>query len=121
VSQLNSPTDRAHEVLTEIVEHKGTATVPEEHKTSSLTMKELEIAIHTLIQRKSPGKYAITNDMLKRLWPVAETTLLKLMNTIWKRGIVPQVWKWMEAKVVRILPKRQRQTRPKKSTDPPAS
>jgi hypothetical protein len=49
--------------------------------TSSLTMKELEAAIHTLKLRDSPGKDGITNDMLKRLGLVAKTTPLKIMKT----------------------------------------
>jgi hypothetical protein len=63
-------------------------------------MKELETAIHTLKQRKPPGRDGITNDMVKRLVPVAKTKLLKTMNTSWKQGIVPQVWK--KAKMVPI-------------------
>jgi hypothetical protein len=60
---------------------------------SSLTMKELEIDIHPLKQRKSPGPDGVTNDMLRRPQPVAKDVLLKLMNTSCRRGVVPQVWK----------------------------
>jgi hypothetical protein len=80
----------------------GAAKAPEEHMSSSLTMKELEIAIHSLKQRKSSGPDGVTNNMLRRLEPVAKA-VLKLMNTIWRRGIVPQVWK--EAKMVPITKK----------------
>jgi hypothetical protein len=66
------------------------ATAPEEHMSSNLTMKELEIAIHSLKQR----------NMLRRLGPVTKAVLLKLMNSSWRREIVPQVWK--EAKMVPI-------------------
>jgi hypothetical protein len=38
--------------------------------------------------------------MLRRLGPVAKAALFELMNTSWRRGIVPQVWK--EAKMVPI-------------------
>jgi hypothetical protein len=41
--------------------------------------------------------------MLKRLGPDAKTTLLKIMNTSWKQGIVPQVWK--KSKIV-CIPKK---------------
>jgi hypothetical protein len=74
-------------------------------------MKELELAIHSLKQRKSPGPDGVTNDMLRRLGPVAKTVFFKLMNTSWRRGIVPQVWK--EAKIVPI-PKKDKDKRPKK-------
>jgi hypothetical protein len=103
VSQLNMSPERKHEVLTEIEEHKGTATALKVNMACGLTMKELEAAIHSLKLRKSPGKDGITNDMLKRLRPVATTKLLKIMNISWKREIVPQVWK--EAKMVPFLKK----------------
>jgi hypothetical protein len=49
------------------------ATAPEEHMSSSLTMKELELASHSLKQWKSLGPDGVTNDMLRRLGPVAKS------------------------------------------------
>jgi hypothetical protein len=54
VSQIPIPPERAQEVFAETEVLMGAATAPEEHMSSSLTMKELEIAIHSLKQRKSP-------------------------------------------------------------------
>jgi hypothetical protein len=85
------PPERAQEVSAETEVLTGAATAPEEHMSSSLTMRELEIAIHSLKQRKSPGPDGVTNDMLRRLGPVAKVVLLKLMNSSWSLGIVPGV------------------------------
>jgi hypothetical protein len=99
-SQINIPPERAQYVSAEIEALTGAARAPEEHMSSNLTMKELEIAIHSLKQKKSPGPDGVTNDMLRRLGLVAKAVLLKLMNTSWRRGIVPQACK--EAKMVPI-------------------
>jgi hypothetical protein len=72
VSQIPIPPERAQEVFAETEVLMGAATAPEEHMTSNLTIKELEIAIHSLKQRKSPGPDGVTNDMLRRLRPVAK-------------------------------------------------
>jgi hypothetical protein len=55
---------------------KGTGTAPEEHMSSSLTIKGLELAIHSLKHRKPPGSDGVTNEMLRRLGPVAKAVLL---------------------------------------------
>ena len=110
MSQIPIPPEREQEVVAETELLMGAATAPEEHMSSSLTMKELEAAIQTLKQRKSPGPDGVTNDMLRRLGPVAKTVLLKLMNQSWRRGIVPQVWK--ESKMVPIPKKGKDKTDP---------
>jgi hypothetical protein len=48
MSQLNIPPERKDKAITEKEVPKKTATAPKEHMTSSLIMKELEAAIHTL-------------------------------------------------------------------------
>jgi hypothetical protein len=108
VSQIPIPTERAQVIFAETEVILGAETASEEHMSSKLTMKELDIAIHSLRQRKSLGPDCVTNDMLRRLGPVAKVVLLKLMNTSWQRGIVPQVWK--EAKMVHI-PKKKRKNK----------
>jgi hypothetical protein len=76
VSQIPIPPAREQEVFAETEVLMGAATAPEEHMSSSLTMKELELAIHSLKQRKSPGPDGVTNQMLKRLGPVAKRSSL---------------------------------------------
>jgi hypothetical protein len=39
----------------------------EDHMSETLTMQEMEKALHSLKKRKSPGKDGITNEMLIRL------------------------------------------------------
>ena len=110
VSQILIPPDREQEVTAEAELLRSAATAPEEHMSSSLTMRELEAAIQTLKQRKSPGPDGVTNDMLRRLGPVARRVLLKLMNQSWRRGVVPQVWK--ESRMVPIPKKGKAKTDP---------
>lgn len=57
------------------------------------TKEEMEEAIKTLNSRTSPGPDNITNEMLMHLGKAAKRKLLKILNSSWKMGKVPQAWK----------------------------
>jgi hypothetical protein len=84
VSQIPILPARKQEVFAETEVLMGWTTAPKEHMSSSLTMKKREMAIHSLKQRKSQGPDGVTNDMLRRLGPVAKA-VLKSMNTSWRQ------------------------------------
>ncbi|KAK3772626.1 hypothetical protein RRG08_006757 [Elysia crispata] len=64
---------------------------------------ELEDALKTLKDKKSPGPDKITNEMLKHMGAKAKSKLIGLYSNSWKEGIVPQ--KWREAVMVPIYKK----------------
>ena len=67
---------------------------------STFTLQDLEKAIGTLKDCKSPGPDKITNEMIKHLGPKAKKVLLEIFNKSWKSGQVPQSWR--EAHMVPI-------------------
>ena len=60
---------------------------------SDFTMEELVREIQALKLKKSGGPDGITNEMLKHLGPVARAALLRLINSSWREGSVPQEWR----------------------------
>ena len=65
----------------------------EEVMTSAFTDKELEEAMQSLKLKKSPGPDGITNEMILHLGENSKKVLLKIFNSSWKTGSVPQYWK----------------------------
>ena len=56
-------------------------------------IRELNLAIKKLKNKKAPGVDGVTNDMLKHLGPRAKSTLLKIFNSSWHSGKFPTRWK----------------------------
>ena len=75
----------------------------EEVMTSAFTAKELEEALQRLKLKKSPGPDGITNEMILHLGEKSKEVLLKIFNSSWKTGSVPQCWK--EADMIPIQKK----------------
>ena len=69
------------------------ATSAEAHLSAGFSAAELAEALSSLKAKKSPGRDGVTNEMLQHLGPKATASLLKLFNTSWKKGQVPQAWK----------------------------
>ena len=82
---------------------------------STFSLQELEKAIGTLKDCKSPGPDKITNEMIKHLGPKAKKVLLEIFNKSWKSGQVPQTWR--EAHMVQIHKKGKDKTK-LEATDP---
>ena len=57
------------------------------------SLQELNDALESLKNNKSPGPDKITNEMLQHLGPIAKAKLLEIYNNSWKKGQVPQIWK----------------------------
>ena len=57
------------------------------------TCKELEDALSSLKQKKSPGPDQITNEMSQHLGPKAKKKLIQLFSKSWRTGMVPQGWR----------------------------
>ena len=100
ISKVHIPKTRKEDVLKETKLLQDVPTVPEENMTSPLTSAELEKAVLSLKKNKSPGRDAITNEMIQHLGTKARSVLLKILNKSWKEGTVPQTWK--EATMVPI-------------------
>lgn len=66
---------------------------PSEIMTSAFSDKELEEAMQNLKLKKSPGPDGITNEMILHLGMKSKKVLLKIFNSSWKTGSVPQCWK----------------------------
>ena len=56
-------------------------------------MRELNLAIKKLKNKKSPGADGITNEMLKHLGPSTKNILLQVFNSSWHSGKFPSRWK----------------------------
>jgi ribonuclease HI len=99
VSNLDVPEERKKQVKDEINVLRQQEDAPE-YMNSTLSLQELEKAIGTLKDCKSPGPDKITNEMLKHMGPKAKRVLLEIFNKSWKSGHVPQAWR--EAHMVPI-------------------
>ena len=73
---------------------------PPEYTNCPFNTKEFEEALKTLNDKKSPGPYKITNEILEHLGTKAKFKLLGIFNNSWKTGHVPQSWR--EADMVPI-------------------
>ena len=89
VSNLDVPEERKKQVKDEINVLRQQEDAPE-YMNSTLSLQELEKAIGTLKDCKSPGPDKITNEMLKHMGPKAKRVLLEIFNKSWKSGHVPQ-------------------------------
>ena len=101
VSRLEIPAERkaaVHEMKQQLPDDP-----PEEIMMSSFTIEEMEEAIRSLSIKKSPGPDCITNEMILHLGMKSKEILLKIFNTSWKNGSVPQIWR--EAEMIPILKK----------------
>lgn len=99
VSNINIPDDRKREVHDDR-RNTDQARPEEECMNKPFNMRELEEAMKTLREKKSPGPDKITNDMLLHLGTRAKKKLLDLFNNSWETGNVPQCWR--EADVIPI-------------------
>ena len=61
--------------------------------TDPFHMRELNLAIKKLKNKKAPGVDGVTNDMLKHLGPTAKNILLKIFNSSWHSGKFLTSWK----------------------------
>lgn len=93
ISKLHIPEDRNLEMKAELQILQDTPTVPEANMMCPFTAAEFEKAVHSLKKNKSPGKDAITNEMIQHLGPKARMVFLKILNKSWMEGITPQTWK----------------------------
>ena len=62
---------------------------PPEYMNCPFNIKEIEEALNTLNNKKSPGPDKITNEMLEKLGNKAKSKLLGIFNKSWKTGHVP--------------------------------
>ena len=93
------PNNRKQQVHDEIKNHQTDQDSPE-CMNCPFNTKELEEALKTLQNKKSPGPDKITNEMLAHLGTNAKFKLLGICNNSWKAGHVPQSWR--EAHMVPI-------------------
>ena len=99
VTNINIPEDRKQQVHDER-RHLKDQEPQEECMNKPFCMRELEDAMKTLNEKKSPGPDKVTNEMLLHLGTRAKNKLLDLFNNSWKTGHVPQIWR--EADMVPI-------------------
>ena len=66
---------------------------PDEVMMTSFTMEEMEEDMKSLKSKKSPGPDCITNEMILHLGRKSKEILLKIFNTSWKTGSIPQAWR----------------------------
>ena len=60
---------------------------------SPLSYEELNSALSNLKLKKSPGRDAITNEMIVNLGQPALHKLLDIFYKTWQEGILPQIWR----------------------------
>nr|KAG5696480.1 hypothetical protein BaRGS_016519 [Batillaria attramentaria] len=92
ISNLEVPPEHRaamHRALGELHEEEP----QEEIMTTPFTEKELEEALQSLNLKKSPGPDGITNEMILHLGMKSKAVLLKIFNSSWKTGSVPQCWR----------------------------
>lgn len=65
----------------------------EENMEKPFTETEFQLALAKLNPKKSPGPDRITNEMLQHLGIKAQRKLLNVINSSWKSGCVPQIWR----------------------------
>nr|KAG5704148.1 hypothetical protein BaRGS_009678 [Batillaria attramentaria] len=99
VSNISAPQDRKQEVHDAIKNCQSNHDSPE-YMNKPFTMTELNDAVRTLKEKKSPGPDKVTNEMLEHLGTKAKAKLLAVFNNSWKTGHVPQSWR--EADMVPI-------------------
>ena len=91
ISSLEVPTERKEaiqEAMRQLPEDP-----PEEVMMTSFTMEEMEEAMTSLKAKKSPGPDCVTNEMILHLGKKSKEILLKIFNTSWNNGSIPQVWR----------------------------
>ena len=89
------PSERKKEVQAELNHQKtnSDAQTTPECMNKDFSLQELNDALESLKNNKSPGPDKITNEMLQHLGPIAKAKLLEIYNNSWKKGQVPQIWK----------------------------
>ena len=92
VSNITVPEEKKQQLREEMKDHQE-AQDPPDYMSKPFNMKELEDALKTLKDKKSPGPDKVTNEMLEHLGTKAKTKLLTLFNNSWKTGHVPQSWR----------------------------
>ena len=102
-SKIDVTKKRKQEVLTQL-KNRLPDVEPQEHVSEQkFNIIELEDALKTLSDDKSPGPDKITNAMLTHMGPKAKTKLLGIFNNSWITGQIPQTWR--KASMVPILKK----------------
>ena len=109
ISTLEVPEERKHQLHEDLKSHQDNSQTPE-YMDKTFTNKELERALGTLNNKKSPGPDKVTNEMLLHLGPIAKYRLLTLFNNSWKTGRVPQAWR--EADMTPIHKKGKNKSKP---------
>ena len=94
-SSVYIPSERKKEVQAELNHQKtnSDAQTTPECVNKDFSLQELNDALESLKNNKSPGPDKITNEMLQHLGPIAKAKLLEIYNNSWKKGQVPQIWK----------------------------
>ena len=78
--------------------------------TDPFYMRELNVALQKLKNKKAPGADGITNEMLKHLGPSTKRVLLQIYNLSWHSGKFPT--KWKEAHIKACLKKGKDKSQP---------
>ena len=93
ISSIEIPTDRKQQVLTELRNQEQDQDPTPDCMDKPFCSEELEEALSSLKDKKSPGPDKITNEMLKHLGPKAKGKLLEIYNNSWQKEQVPQIWR----------------------------
>ena len=67
--------------------------VPTETMTEEFSIHEMNAAINKLKNKKAPGNYQISNEMIKHLSKYSKQILLQISNQSWNSGQYPTTGK----------------------------